>query len=124
MNEPVAGKFLLEILTRGMYSNPMHIYREYIQNASDSIDKAIEKGIIAYSEAEIHITISSKERRIIIRDNGTGIPCNSAQNTLLNVGASEKDGVNERGFRGIGRLGGLAYANQVQFITSAQESRN
>ena len=120
MNEPVAGKFLLEILTRGMYSNPMHIYREYIQNASDSIDKAIEKGIIAYSEAEIHITISSKERRIIIRDNGTGIPCNSAQNTLLNVGASEKDGVNERGFRGIGRLGGLAYANQVQFITSAQ----
>lgn len=46
MNEPVAGKFLLEILTRGMYSNPMHIYREYIQNSSDSIDKAIEAGIL------------------------------------------------------------------------------
>lgn len=120
MNEPVAGKFLLEILTRGMYSNPMHVYREYIQNASDSIDKAIEKGIIAASEAEIHIAISSKERRIIIRDNGTGIPGVYAQNTLLNVGASEKDGDNERGFRGIGRLGGLAYADQVQFITSAQ----
>ena len=42
MNEPVAGKFLLEILTRGMYSNPIHVYREYIQNSSDSIDKAIE----------------------------------------------------------------------------------
>lgn len=46
MNEPVAGKFLLEILTRGMYSNPMHVYREYIQNSSDSIDKAIEAGIL------------------------------------------------------------------------------
>ena len=33
MGEPVAGKFLLEILTKGMYSNPMHVYREYIQNS-------------------------------------------------------------------------------------------
>lgn len=120
MNEPIAGKFLLEILTRGMYSNPMHIYREYIQNSSDSIDKAIDDGIISDSEAEIHISISSKERHIIIRDNGSGISRDEARNTLLSVGASDKDGINERGFRGIGRLGGLAYAEQVQFITSAQ----
>ena len=37
MSEPIAGKYLLEILTKGMYSNPMHVYREYIQNASDSM---------------------------------------------------------------------------------------
>ena len=61
------GKNILEHLTTGMYSASTVIYREYIQNASDSIDKAIEKGIIAASEAEIHIAISSKERRIIIR---------------------------------------------------------
>lgn len=73
MNEPVAGKFLLEILTRGMYSNPMHVYREYIQNSSDSIDKAIEAGILQSAEAEIHISIDAKERSIIIRDNGLGI---------------------------------------------------
>jgi len=57
MNEPVAGKFLLEILTRGMYSNPIHVYREYIQNSSDSIDKAIEAGILQSADAEIHISI-------------------------------------------------------------------
>ena len=50
MNEPIAGKFLLEILTKGMYSNPMHIYREYIQNASDSIAKAIAEGVILPAE--------------------------------------------------------------------------
>ena len=33
MSEPIAGKFLLEILTKGMYSNPMHVYREYIVSA-------------------------------------------------------------------------------------------
>lgn len=119
MNEPIAGKFLLEILTKGMYSNPMHIYREYIQNASDSIDKAITVGLLKASEAEIHISIDEKERCIIIRDNGLGIPQNIAQIKMLNVGASDKNGINERGFRGIGRLGGLAYAETVEFITSA-----
>lgn len=119
MSEPVAGKFLLEILTKGMYSNPMHVYREYIQNSSDSIDKAISAGILKASEAEIHIFIDDKARNIVIKDNGTGIPQEIARIKLLNVGASDKDGVNERGFRGIGRLGGLAYAEKVQFITSA-----
>ena len=52
MSEPIAGKFLLEILTQGMYSNPMHIYREYIQNPSDSIDKAIEAGILRTTDTE------------------------------------------------------------------------
>lgn len=119
MSKPIAGKFLLEILTKGMYSNPMHIYREYIQNASDSIDEAIAKGLLKAAEAEIHISIDEKERCIIIRDNGLGIPQNIAQIKMLNVGASDKDGINERGFRGIGRLGGLAYAEEVKFITSA-----
>ncbi len=119
MSEPIAGKFLLEILTKGMYSNPMHIYREYIQNASDSIDMAIESGVLQAPDAEIHIFIDHKERSIIIRDNGFGIPTNIAKIKLMNVGVSDKDGVTERGFRGIGRLGGLAYAEKVQFITSA-----
>lgn len=119
MNDPIAGKFLLEILTKGMYSNPMHVYREYIQNSSDSIDKAVEFGILPATEAEIHISIDNKNRNIVIRDNGLGIRFDIAKTKLLNVGASDKDGVTERGFRGIGRLGGLAYAEKVQFITSA-----
>lgn len=120
MNEPVAGKFLLEILTKGMYSNPMHVYREYIQNCSDSIDQAIEEGILQQSEAAIHIQVDSDKRQISIRDNGVGIPASVAQTTLLSIGASEKGGVEERGFRGIGRLAGLAYADEVQFITSCK----
>ena len=32
------GKFTLESLTTGMYSEPESCFREYIQNAVDSID--------------------------------------------------------------------------------------
>lgn len=119
MGEPVAGKFLLEILTKGMYSNPMHVYREYIQNSTDSIDKAIAEGVLNVSEAAIHIQIDSTKRKITIRDNGCGISIEKARETLLNIGHSDKNGVDERGFRGIGRLAGLAYAEEVQFVTSA-----
>lgn len=119
MGEPVAGKFLLEILTKGMYSNPMHVYREYIQNSTDSIDKAISESVLTVSEAAIHIQIDSKKRNITIHDNGCGISVEKVREILLNIGHSEKNGVDERGFRGIGRLAGLAYAEEVQFITSA-----
>ena len=119
MGEPVAGKFLLEILTKGMYSNPMHVYREYIQNSTDSIDKAVADGLLVASEAAIHIQIDGAARTITIRDNGCGITADKARETLLNIGHSEKNGIDERGFRGIGRLAGLAYAEEVQFITSA-----
>lgn len=119
MGEPVAGKFLLEILTKGMYSNPMHVYREYIQNSTDAIDKAVADGIIPSSEVAIHIQIDGAKQRIIIHDNGCGIPAEKAKEVLLSIGDSKKNGVDERGFRGIGRLAGLAYAEEVKFITSS-----
>jgi len=119
MSKPIAGKFLLEILTKGMYSNPLHICREYIQNSVDSFDKAFSVGLLSISSVEIHINIDPQTRTITIRDNGLGVPADSVEEKLLSIGDSEKDGITARGFRGIGRLGGLAYADQVQFITSA-----
>ena len=85
MGEPVAGKFLLEILTKGMYSNPMHVYREYIQNSTDSIDKAVAGGVISSPEAAIHIEIDGAKQRIIIHDNGYGIPAEKTSSMSLNL---------------------------------------
>ena len=50
--ELIIGKYTLESLTNGMYSSPLDMYREYIQNAVDSIDIAIEQGLIS-SESDI-----------------------------------------------------------------------
>lgn len=118
MGKPIAGKYLLEILTKGMYSNPMHIFREYIQNAADSLDKAVMEKMITKEQAAIYINIDQEQQFISIKDNGTGISKLKVEDVLLSVGNSDKDGINERGFRGIGRLGGLAYAKSVKFLTS------
>ena len=46
----IIGKNVIENLTLGMYENSLMIYREYIQNAADSIDNAINLGILKKKE--------------------------------------------------------------------------
>ncbi|MFW6027063.1 MAG: hypothetical protein ACOCRX_12070 [Candidatus Woesearchaeota archaeon] len=113
------GKFTLESLTTGMYFNAMIIFREYIQNATDAIDEAVNCNLLNNKdEGKINIQLNSKKKSIIIKDNGIGVPTNKAWNILCDIGNSEKHHQNSRGFRGIGRLGGLSYCQKLYFITS------
>lgn len=112
------GKYTLESLTTGMYSDPKIVYREYIQNSVDSLENAVRQGIIEQSSMRIDIIVSEENSRISIRDNGTGIKSSETQATLMNVGNSKKRNANNRGFRGIGRLGGMSYCDTLIFSTS------
>ena len=115
------GKDVIESLTLGMYEDSQCIYREYIQNSADQIDKAIEKGILENPSAgEIYINISRGEKSISIYDNATGIRSEEASSILKNVAQSGKDRAKDKGFRGIGRLGGLGYCKRLVFETSAK----
>lgn len=118
MADIIFGKHVLESLSIGMYSQPMTLYREYIQNSTDEIDKAIEKGILKKGQGVIHVSVNKSKRVIVIEDNGPGIQVASAYNKLLDVGKSDKDYRKARGFRGIGRLGGLGHCSRLIFITS------
>ena len=121
MNSIQIGKFTLESLTTGMYSDPFIIFREYIQNSTDAIDKAINNGIIQDIDSSyVKITLDLKEKFISIKDNGFGVEAKRAWNTLCDIGNSSKDFNKDRGFRGIGRLGGLTYCDELHFITSAK----
>jgi len=112
-----AGMFLLENLTSGMYNEPLVIFREYVQNAVDSIDISKNKG--RNSLTKVSIELDPAERKIVIRDNGMGIPSRSAEQILSSIGSSDKTGQNLRGFRGIGRLGGIAFSDKAVFRTKA-----
>lgn len=122
MNEHIIeiGKHVIETLTTGMYSDSKYIYREYIQNAADQIDIAVKKGLVTPREAEIHIDIDHQERSICIWDNATGIQESRVISILGNIALSEKDQKRSKGFRGIGRLGGLGYCKTLRYETSYQ----
>lgn len=116
--QPAIGKNVIESLTHGMYQDSRFIFREYIQNSADQLDKAIAEGLLDKDQGEIHIDINSEEKSITIEDNATGIPQAKVLPILLDIAASTKEIGKDKGFRGIGRLGGLAYCDKLIFETS------
>ncbi len=114
------GKYTLESLTTGMYSDPKIIYREYIQNSVDALEMAVQNNLIEPQSMRIDIIVDAENSYISIRDNGTGISSVGAVSALMKIGGSQKRHSNNRGFRGIGRLGGMSYCGRLVFTTSAE----
>lgn len=118
MNTVKIGKNVLENLTLGMYENKYTIFREYIQNSADSIDKAIREKILEKEEAQINIEINVRKRYVKVYDNAMGISKEKFRLILSSIADSEKNYENDKGFRGIGRLAGLAYCKKMIFRSS------
>ena len=95
-----------------MYNDPLSMYREYIQNAADAVAGGPER-------ARVEVTVDVTGRRIRIRDDGPGLSREEALERLLPIGRSAKRLETDRGFRGVGRLAGLAFARTVSFTTRA-----
>ena len=118
--EVVVGKDVLELVSSAMYVDPMTVYREYIQNAADAADAARAAGLLAPDErGRIEITVEAGTRTVCIRDNGCGIPFPDFGRKLAALGGSAKRGTSARGFRGVGRLAGLGYAQELVFRSRA-----
>ena len=107
--EPTVGGDLLRLITAGMYDSPLILYREYLQNAADAV--------AAQGSGTVHVMIDRIRSQVVIRDDGTGLSPREAAHRLIDIGRSGKDRTSDRGFRGIGRLSALAFAEQVQFTT-------
>lgn len=119
---PVVGKDVLELLSSSMYVDPLSIYREYVQNAADSIEEALALGLLGRRDAgAVNIDIDPRSRSIRIRDNGTGLSKQEFTRTLIALGASHKRGTKARGFRGVGRLAGLGYCRELVFRSKVEE---
>lgn len=54
------GKYTLESLTTGMYSDPKIIYREYIQNSVDSLESAVSANLIEPQSMRIDIIVDAE----------------------------------------------------------------
>lgn len=116
---PLIGSFLLESITTGMYGERRNAIREYVQNSLDGVQAAVAAKILKAGREKITLTIDAGKKTLTIYDNGIGLPYRVAMSTLTTVGASRKQRGREAGFRGIGRLAGIAFSNTLQFRTKA-----
>jgi len=117
-DEVVVGKDVLELLSTSMYVDPMTIYREYVQNAADAIEERRKTG--GRSSGKVLIDLDSAARSIKLRDNGIGLEWGVFSDRLCTLGASSKRGTSARGFRGVGRLAGLGYCQELIFRSRAE----
>lgn len=114
----VIGKDVLELISTAMYVDPLTIFREYIQNAADSIDDAHILGLLGTDKigrVDITLGANSSNRSVRIRDNGLGVSNKDFVKVLTAIGGSHKRGTFARGFRGVGRLSGLGYCQELIF---------
>ncbi|HET9377524.1 MAG TPA: ATP-binding protein [Chthoniobacterales bacterium] len=118
----VVGKDILELLSTSMYVDPMSMYREYIQNSADAVELAHSAGLIR-GPGQVQIRMDQASRTVFIRDNGVGIGKEQFVHQLTALGGSKKRGTGARGFRGVGRLAGLAFCQELIFRTRQNDEK-
>ena len=106
-----------------MYVDPMSLYREYIQKAADAVDLARSTGALQ-ARGCVEIRIDPTARSISVRDNGVGLSSSEFVHQLTALGGSKKRGTGFRGFRGVGRLAGLAFCQELVFRSRQAEESN
>jgi molecular chaperone HtpG len=102
-----------------MYTNPLDTVREYVQNAFDSIRMAERQGAIKPKQGRAEVLLDPSSRSLTISDNGIGVKQSEVLDRLLDVGMSTKEFAQSAGFRGIGRLAGIAYCSRLTFTAHA-----
>ncbi len=96
------GAELLDILSRGLYTDPFDAVREYVQNAVDA------------GAREIIITHTGTA--LLIRDDGVGMGREELKNARR-FGISIKDTTKDIGFRGIGIYSSYGIAGKLRFLS-------
>jgi molecular chaperone HtpG len=102
VREEDIGAELLPILSKGLYTDPLHSLREYVQNSGDA--------------GATQVTIKITGNSVVVHDNGRGM--NQAE--LIDArrfGVSGKDMLENVGFRGIGIYSGFDLCNRLLITT-------
>ncbi|OGW39229.1 MAG: hypothetical protein A2Y97_11790 [Nitrospirae bacterium RBG_13_39_12] len=125
MDRITVGRSVLETITVALYENPIILFREYVQNSLDAYNRATDDGKKEIHNFHVAIDIDTENRKIVIKDNGYGIETDQLfSQKMLSIGGSDKirDRTKYIGFRGIGRISGLAFCEKLTFKNKAQNS--
>lgn len=106
------------ILSEDLYPRKLEIIREYVQNASDALDafEGVAETIEDDWEAVIKISVHGKS--LVVFDTGIGMDAEE-MTKLKRVAYSEKKQGEEAGYKGIGRLAGIAVADKLKISSTS-----
>ena len=115
------GNGLLAICMGKNYQDSMVVFREYVQNSCDSVYEAMKQGFYnSEDERCIAIDITPGLKRVCFMDRGTGVAKADIGPRLVDIGASIKNGIDQIGSYGIGRLVGANWCDKIIFETSVK----
>jgi len=100
------------VLSNELYPRKLEIVREYIQNASDAIDSFARIAEHIHDTTDLRIKVSIQGKSLLIWDNGIGMDATEI-NKLKRIAYSEKKVGDGAGYKGIGRLAGIAVAKRL-----------
>jgi hypothetical protein len=109
------------ILSQDLYPRKIEIIREYIQNASDALDEYMSVAEYIKDRSEPLIKVSLQGRSLLIFDNGIGMDEEEIEK-LKRIAYSEKKSGEEAGYKGIGRLAGIAVADKLKISSTSYGS--
>src|ERR1700730_13212755 len=110
---------VVQILSEDLYPRKLEIIREYIQNASDAIDDWLRIAhLLPDEEPEPEVKISIQQRSLLIFDGGIGMTGEDIPK-LMRIAYSEKKAGEEAGYKGIGRLAGIAVAEKLKITSTS-----
>jgi hypothetical protein len=109
----------VQILSEDLYPRKLEIIREYIQNASDALDDWLKiSDLIPTDRTDPQIKVSIQGKSLLIFDNGIGMTEEDIPK-LKRIAYSEKKVGEEAGYKGIGRLAGIAVADKLKITTTS-----
>lgn len=109
------GKNALKLFMGDNYTDATVVFREYVQNAIDSIYQAESLGIISNTDNYVSINIENGDVKIM--DRGVGVKQEDIGPILVDLGNSTKTNT-DMGRYGVGRLSGANWCDKIVFETS------
>lgn len=114
ITEDQFGPVMFSRLGKGLYKNPLHCVREYVQNGVDGINKFNRE--FPNHQIDRTIRIQAEGDTIIFHDNGIGMNKEDIL-TAISFGVSHKNKRYDAGFLGIGIFSGAAIADRLRICT-------
>ena len=116
----IVGASIVSIITESLYDKPIVVFREYTQNAVDSISQ-VSSSVLPDA---LEVQIWYDENNLYFIDNGKGIAEQEFLTKMRGIANSDKSKIENIGYKGIGRLSGISYCQKLSFINILDYANN